>query len=204
MYSAKAGDIVFIPKGTAYTVTGISDGKSHSINFEINNNCELNPFHFKTRNPSIFLESFKSCNMAHTSKAVGYNAKCKAELYSIIYNMQKEFEMSYVSKSTKNRLQPAIDFIHENFTKDNISIPFLAKLCKMSPSMFRQVFTNTMGLSPIKYIGSLKIAHAKELLSTEDCSVTDASKLSGFHDECYFSRTFKKHTGLSPTEYKAL
>ncbi|MBP3390250.1 MAG: helix-turn-helix domain-containing protein [Clostridia bacterium] len=204
VFTAKAGDIIFIPKGTDYTVTGTVAGKSHSINFEIGNACKLSPFLFKTRNPSVFLESFKSCNMAYTGKSVGYNARCKAELYNIIYNMQKEFELSYITKDTRNRLQPALDFIHSNFTKDNISIPMLAARCKMSDSMFRLTFTNAMGLSPIKYINSLKISHAKELLSTEDCSVSEAAELSGFHDECYFSRAFKKYTGVSPKEYKML
>ena len=204
VFSAKAGDMIFIPKNTAYTVEGITKGKSHSINFEINGDLELRPFHFRPRNQSVFLESFKSCNLAYTGKSVGYEAKCKSELYNNIYNMQKEFELSYVSKDTRNRLQPALNFIHSEYTKDNIAIPELAALCKMSPSMFRLTFTNTMGISPIKYINNLKITHAKELLTTEDCSVSEASKLSGFHDECYFSRTFKKHTGVSPSEYKTL
>lgn len=118
--------------------------------------------------------------------------------------MQKEFELSYVPKNTQIRLKAAIDFIHDEYTKENISIPKLAALCKMSPSMFRLTFTNTMGLAPIKYINNLKISHAKELLSAEDCSVAEASELSGFHDESYFSRAFKKHTGVSPSEYKML
>ena len=116
--------------------------------------------------------------------------------------MQKEFALSYVPKNTQKRLQPAIDFIHSEYTKENISIPKLAALCKMSPSMFRLTFTNTLGVSPIKYINNLKFTHAKELLSTEDCSISEAAMLSGFHDECYFSRAFKKHTGVSPSEYK--
>ena len=199
--NVKNGDILLIPKGLHYSVSSKHIREGFAIQFDTKDHIP-EPFVFKPKNASAFLDAFK--NAAHTwrNKSVGYKMRCKAELYNIICNMQAEFELSYISKSTENRLNPATEYIHREYTNDNISIPYLASLCNMSEVLFRRNFKNSTGLSPLKYINNLKISRAKELLSVGMCSVSEAATLSGFHDECYFSREFKKHTGMSPVEYK--
>ena len=71
----------------------------------------------------------------------------------------------------------------------------------MSESYFRRIFLKNYGISPIKYINNLKIERAKELLTSGLYTVSDVAELSGFHDESYFSREFKKHSGKTPKEY---
>ena len=78
----------------------------------------------------------------------------------------------------------------------------LAELCGMSEVSFRKIFTNAMGITPLKYINHLKIASAKELLLSKSCTISKVAELSGFHCDSYFSREFKKHTSMSPIEYK--
>lgn len=62
------------------------------------------------------------------------------------------------------------------------------------------LFGSFFGVSPIKYINALKLARAEELLSSQMYSVTEAAQMSGYTDMSHFSREFKKHTGMSPTE----
>ena len=199
--TVKNGDILFIPKGASYTVSGKEIREGYTISFDTDD-IELSPFVFRPKNSSFFLDSFKASAYAWKNKSIGFEMRCKSELYNIICNMQTEFELNYISKSTQNRLKPAIDYIYKEYTNDNISIPLLASLCGMSEVLFRRHFKSAMGLSPLKFINSLKIARAKELLDFGECTVAEAAMLAGFHDECYFSREFKKHTGVSPVEYK--
>ena len=128
--------------------------------------------------------------------------RLKCETYDVICNIIKEYELDYISKTSNSRIAPALSYIQREYTKENIPISYLAELCKMSEVTFRNLFTNSMGITPIKYINGLKLEFAKELLATGEHSVTEVSALSGFHVECYFSRTFKRNTGLSPSEYK--
>lgn len=200
-FLVKNGDILFIPKGLPYTVSSNDVREGFAIQFDITDST-FEPFAFKPKNSSAFLEDFKTSAHTWRNKAIGFEMRCKANLYNIICNMQAEFELNYISKSTQNRLKPAIEYIHKEYTNDNISIPHLASLCEMSEALFRRNFKSATGLSPLKYINNLKISRAKELLSVGMCSVSEAASLSGFHDECYFSREFKKHTGMSPVEYK--
>lgn len=199
---AKNNDIVFIPSGTDYTVSNDAEGFVYSINFETADKIDSPPFLFKPKNAGVFLDAFKSANKAHIQHFKGFDTKLKIEAYTVIYNIIKESELSYLSKDTLGRIKPAVDFIHSEYMKDNIAVSTLADLCGMSEVTFRSIFTNAMGITPIKYINNLKIESAKDLLSLGTHTVAEAAELSGFHDECYFSRAFKKSTGISPIEYK--
>ena len=57
-------------------------------------------------------------------------------------------------------------------------------------------------MSPMQYIISLRIANAQRLLGTMDYNVTEIASIVGYDNPLYFSRLFKKQTGLSPSEYR--
>ena len=60
----------------------------------------------------------------------------------------------------------------------------------------------TMGITPQDLLGEARIKHASRLLLETDLTIAEVSYDSGFADPKYFSRCFKKSTGLSPSEYK--
>lgn len=91
--------------------------------------------------------------------------------------------------------------MHKNYSK-NISIKEYANMCNLSESRFSHVFTNIIGTSPKQYLLICKIDAAKELLIDSDLSILQISENIGFADQNYFSRIFKKYTGLSPSEYR--
>ncbi len=200
-FVAKPNSIVYLPKGSDYTVKGSISGGCYAINFDICPNRDFKPFVFSTKNKSNFLERFKKAESIWRSQTFCYEMKCKAELYSIICDMQDEFRLGYIAKSTLEMIMPAIDYIHKNYTTDNISIAFLAQICDISETYFRQVFRKSHGISPLKYINNLKITRAKELIESGMYSISEVALFSGFHDESYFSREFKKATGVSPKNY---
>lgn len=192
--------IIYLPKNSNYTVESCNS-VCYAINFDLDEETDFAPFIVKVKNLNYINDCFKSAESAWRHKSSGYEIKCKAELYSIIYNMIKENSMEYISGEYAKKIKPAIDYIHHNYTKDNISITELSYISSMSEVYFRRVFGKVMGISPIRYINNLKIAHAKELLETQMYSVSKVAELSGFHDESYFSREFKKNVGICPSEY---
>lgn len=69
----------------------------------------------------------------------------------------------------------------------------------------RRRFRRETGLTPTDYLTSLRLAHARMLLSRNGSSVMpirEVALLSGFYDADYFSRVFRRETGLSPREYQ--
>lgn len=98
-------------------------------------------------------------------------------------------------------IEPALKYIDENYTGENISVAHLASLCGVSETYLRRLFRTAFSASPAIYMRNMRIKYAKRLLRSGEYSVTDAAMLSGFSDAAYFSREFKRSVGMSPSEY---
>jgi AraC-like DNA-binding protein len=85
--------------------------------------------------------------------------------------------------------------------KERITIEELAKLVHFHPNYFVPYFKSLMGDSPIAYVNRKRMELAKRLLTTSELSVTDIAAEVGL-ELYYFSRMFKKQTGLSPSDYR--
>lgn len=127
--------------------------------------------------------------------------RCMAELYSILSAMQSEYA-AYLPKSKAALIQPALDEIAEQYCRQNISIPALAKRCGVSEPYFRRLFQACTGTSPLKYIAARRMERACELLRFGGYSIRTTAEMCGYGDECYFSREFKKTMGISPAAYQ--
>lgn len=84
-----------------------------------------------------------------------------------------------------------------------IRIEALANHLHIDRKYLRNLFVHYEGISPQKYILNARIRHAKELLRTTDSSVSMIAASVGYEDALGFSKIFKKHTGVSPTEYRS-
>lgn len=84
----------------------------------------------------------------------------------------------------------------------NLSLKDLAEANNLSVSRFSHLFTQTFGMSPHSYRMKIKIDRAKYLLSENDYSVKEIAEMLGFDDQFYFSRLFKKNTGVSPQAFR--
>ncbi|MBQ2719016.1 MAG: helix-turn-helix domain-containing protein [Clostridia bacterium] len=78
----------------------------------------------------------------------------------------------------------------------------LALLTGLSEQQFLKLFKSVTGTTPQRYYADLLIERSRHLLSTTDHTVGEVAALCGMEDTLYFSRFFKKHTGLSPREYR--
>lgn len=200
--TVKANDIIYLPQNSTYTVSVKVPGDCYAINFEIDEDISFYPFVIKTKNHSSVLDSFRRAYNSWKLRKHNFMLKCKAELYNIIYTVTNEYISEYYPKNKLEIIQPAIDYIHENYTNEIISIELLAKMCNITPEYFRKIFKGFYGSSPVNYINNLKITRASELLESQMYSVSDVTHLSGFNEISHFSREFKKATGISPLKYK--
>jgi len=110
--------------------------------------------------------------------------------------------IKYHSTSDNSKISDAVRYIEDNYTK-NFDVSELSDLCYMSQAHFFRLFKKEMGMTPIEYKNKLRIERAKYFLSENECSVTEISDLLGFESVYYFSRFFKKYTGVPPSEYSS-
>ncbi len=94
------------------------------------------------------------------------------------------------------------DFIIKNYS-DDINLNLIADNMNYSPGYLTKIFCQAYDCTPTKYLTNLRMHHAQKLLLNEpSLSVRQIGEMCGYHDQGYFSRIFKKHTGKSPLEYR--
>lgn len=78
----------------------------------------------------------------------------------------------------------------------------LADLLEVTKHHLIRIFTASTGTSPGKYLADIRIFHAKSLLlSGEETPMEIIAGACGYSCANYFSKVFKKHTGMTPTDY---
>lgn len=73
----------------------------------------------------------------------------------------------------------------------------------LSPNNFSQQFKHQFGISPVKYLTSIRIERAKKLLVETQMPVNEVAAQSGFSDISSFQRNFKNSVSVTPTQYRA-
>ena len=100
-------------------------------------------------------------------------------------------------------IQQSIDFMKENLGQ-TYAVSDLAKARNLSVTHYARLFKNKTGVSPLQYFNQLKIQKSCQSLYFTDQSIKEICNEIGISDPFYFSRLFKKFTGMSPSAYKRL
>lgn len=95
----------------------------------------------------------------------------------------------------------AVDYIRSNYMK-RITLEETASIVFLSPAYFSRVFKDEIGDNFNIYVNKIRIEAAKKLLLNENVSLVDISSMVGFEGQSYFSKVFKKMTGVTPGKYK--
>ena len=98
-------------------------------------------------------------------------------------------------------LERSLNYIHTSYHTD-LRIPRLAQMEHLSNSRYVAVFKERTGLSPNQYVTDLRISIACDQLRNSEQSVKEIALSVGYADPHFFSRLFKKKTGVSPQKYR--
>lgn len=91
--------------------------------------------------------------------------------------------------------------IAEGFTDPDFSIREAMRDVPVSADHLRRLFVQELKQTPHEYLAQLRLEKAKRLLSDERCSVSEAAYRCGFYDALYFSKAFRKATGVAPSHW---
>jgi transcriptional regulator GlxA family with amidase domain len=99
------------------------------------------------------------------------------------------------------RIKAVEDFLYEHVS-DDVSIETLAGRAGMGPRNFIRRFKAATGRLPRAYVQMLRVWTAKGLLERGAASVQAVSSTIGYEDVAFFRALFKRHTGMTPAEYR--
>jgi AraC family transcriptional regulator len=108
---------------------------------------------------------------------------------------------SYRSGLSTKKLQQTIDYIQANLD-EKLSLESIAAELNLSVYYFCELFTQSTGTSPYKYVLQQRIERAKQLLCTTQKSLSEIALDCGFANQSHLNRHFTKLTGISPKKYR--
>ena len=116
----------------------------------------------------------------------------------------KEDEQDGVSEDVMRRLMVVTDYIKNNLTADDLSQGAMAEMAGISREYFSRIFKNVTGMNYSKWLNTIRLEKATELLSDEKRPLTEIAMMSGFQSIPSFNRVFREEKGMAPGEYRAL
>jgi len=204
--TASPGSILKFPKGLQYTGVKLTAQNSYYvIDFETVNENEMADFPLPYIFPTVSLENtekeFKILYDLWNSTLVSSKLNCKSKLYGILSNLLIDYSLNNGYSPYTNRVLHIIEYIHKNYYNPNINVESLCAHFNISESQMRRIFQKSLKLSPLKYIQSVRISHAKDMLCYDNASIEDVAFNCGYSSLYYFSRVFKQITGYNPSKF---
>ena len=198
--NVKAGDIVFLAKGSSNTLTVHEKYTFLYAAFTFHDatlGCEAFPAPSGKKTEDLFHKMVATWNRATTT----VKEDCLSLLYLIYSDFLNTAKSSYLHSEKKNTMEIAIDYIHKHLGDDSLTISQIAAETKMGERHFRRSFKEAYNISPLRYINMRRITRAKELLRYSDMPLNQIAATTGFSSIYYFSSAFKKEVHCSPSEY---
>lgn len=131
-------------------------------------------------------------------------ATSEQAILSILKNMARKYTLLAKNHSLKG-YSPLVRKVLVHIDSDlsaDLSLKVHAKLLHVNPSYLSTIFKKEIGCTLTEYVTRKRMEHAIHLLSSSDLQIQTIAQHCGIHDICYFTRTFKKFTGQTPTEYR--
>ena len=128
---------------------------------------------------------------------------CSGLLHYIIGTLRRSTTMTVrnTPDNSDEMVDMAIRYMKDNLSK-KLSLQDFTEMTTYSKPHFMMIFKRATGHSPMSYFNMLKIMKACSLLDTTDLKINQICFAIGINDMFYFSRLFKKHMHLSPSEYR--
>lgn len=129
------------------------------------------------------------------------------DIYDLANNLKETVEVfissieRHQSNDSNDSIQRAADYIAVNYAKD-LTLEELADYVHLNASYFSNLFSQTIGYTFKSYLNIVRIEKSKDLLTSTDYSFIAIANAVGFEDHNYFSKVFKKHIGMTPSQYR--
>jgi len=95
----------------------------------------------------------------------------------------------------------ALAYIGSHYT-ENITLQTMAQVTELTPAYFSTLFTRVVGKGFREQLNLVRVEEAKRLLTATNYPLSEIAVSVGFTDQSYFSKVFKRMTGLSPNSYR--
>lgn len=171
----------------------------------------------------IFITAYSLFSYAHDAVKLG---ACDYILKPVdpddVENSVRRTMAQIEAQNQLEAMAPAVEFLEHNETCDkasalmvkvkkylqynymlyDISLDTVSDILNINASYFSTLFKRSFGVNFLDYLTELRINAARELLMDPLRSTAEIAEMVGYENANYFTRVFKKKTGMTPTKYR--
>lgn len=114
----------------------------------------------------------------------------------------KSINKDTIADSIQKNLNKITNYIDSHYTDNDLSLEVLAEKVNISISYISAILKKEKNTTFVKYLTSLRMEKAKELLKNPNIKIVEIAETVGYSEPYYFSHSFKKYQGVSPKEYR--
>lgn len=205
-YTVSSGDLLCIPSGSRRSAVSFPEAlmECYSVNGKVRN---INGKDIELPLPLIrniglhrdILNLYNNLNTVWTLKDPGYKLRAKG-IYLMI--LQRYFQIIVYRKDTSimdTRIKKVLQYMSNHY-KEPLTVQRMASMFNLSDMYFGNLFKQETGMSFRNFLTLIRINRAEEMLYSGEYKIHEIADACGFTDVFYFSRVFKKHRGLSPSD----
>jgi AraC-like DNA-binding protein len=199
------GDVMFFNKGQIHS--GYADSENPWTYYTAAFNVMLPdgtacdtlsvPMLTHTSNTEIYHKLYENMYYEWGTHNIGYDLCCRAGISELICRLARE---NLAEHKKSSDIENVKKYMMEHFT-ESFSIKKLAEIANVSQSHFYRVFRENTGISAKRYLNNIRINRAQALLQSGEYNVSEIAGMTGYSDIYYFSRMFKKITGVPPSAF---
>ena len=211
-YSLEKGSMIIVNsnelhsgycESTPYVCKVLSFKPQNLITYTASQNVIFKPLVIKDEQIGIFMELiFKECE----EQQFAYKDNCKALLTQFLIYLSRNYMSDMLSDKTNEkrkrnlvRLNQVLCYIDEH-SAEHISNKELADMMYLSEDRFGHLFRKNVGVPPQQYINEMRLQKAKELIQSNEYTITEIARMVGFQDYNHFGRQFLRFYGCTPRE----
>jgi YesN/AraC family two-component response regulator len=185
------------------------DSGSHKI---YQNSWLRLPKFVSLRNGNSYLQVIKLVQEAmdqNRNQMENYKVSCACRIMEAFVEIVREAVSSKALKQipgiprSYQNIHELLNYLNANYYRE-ISGNLIEETFSCNFDYLNRVFKKNIGKTIFVYLNEIRIHHAKELIATTSMKIMAIGYRVGFQDECYFSKVFKKYTGMSPGQYEKL
>jgi AraC-like DNA-binding protein len=146
---------------------------------------------------------------SHARQGALDQAGCHVYLLELLYRLSRHFRLAlpehaeYIRQQERTRrLAKLFEYIQANYA-DHISVEKGAEITAMSVSRFMTFFKQAAGMTFVSFLTHVRLTAAASILRESALSVGEIAAATGFPDQSYFGRVFRKRFGATPREFRA-
>lgn len=143
------------------------------------------------------IEKIKAEQAASSS---GYKEMCDLYLHETIIKLHRAHQKELANRSDEKIKNLRIRIIDEPNVK--WTLQSMSEFCGYSTSHFSSLYNEMYNISPIADLINIRLENSKMMLAYSSSSISEICDAVGFSNIYYYSKCFKKNTGMSPTQYR--